>query len=97
MTERHDPPPLEADTDPTMGVKATAVMTGTGWVARPRAARTRPERWGIVYRPTGRWVAYGSEARCRALAKHLTEVDAILDRSAPPESPIRILRATPRA
>ncbi len=55
------------------------------WVARP--AMGAPElpgavRWGVIHVPTGRWVAFGSEARCRALVAHLTEVDAILARRA---------------
>jgi hypothetical protein len=37
-------------------------------------------RWGVVHLPTGRWAAFGSEARCRSLVAHLTEVDAILRR-----------------
>jgi len=45
-------------------------------------------RWGIEYGPTGRWVAYGSEARCRRLVAQLAEVDAILARAgAPPPVP----------
>ena len=79
-----------------MEVKAAAETIETEWVARPRAARTRPERWGIVYRPTGRWVAYGSETRCRALATHLAEADAILALGAPPAAPLRVLPAAPR-
>jgi hypothetical protein len=62
--------------------------TGTGaaaWVARPMLGT--PElpgavRWGVVHGETGRWVAFGSEARCRALVTHLTEVDAIVRPSA---------------
>jgi hypothetical protein len=53
------------------------------WVARPApGAPTRPGavRWGVVHLPTGRWAAFGSEARCRSLVAHLTEVDAILRR-----------------
>ncbi len=79
-----------------MHVKATAKTIETEWVARPRAARTRPERWGIVYRPTGRLVAYGSETRCWALATHLAEVETILAQSAPPAAPLRVLPAAPR-
>ena len=63
---------------------ATAAASGTEWEARPLAgpARATPGgRWGIEYRPTGRWVAYGSEARCRRLAAQLAEVDAILARA----------------
>ena len=41
-------------------------------------------RWGIAHRPTGRWVAFGSEARCRRLAAQLAEVDALLTRPGPP-------------
>jgi hypothetical protein len=41
-------------------------------------------RWGVVYLPSGRWVAFGSEALCRRLAAHLTDTDAILTRAAPP-------------
>ena len=64
---------------------ATAAGPAT-WAARP--AMGAPElpgvvRWGVYYAPTGRWVAFGSEARCRALVAHLTEVDAILDGPAP--------------
>ena len=78
-----------------MEVKAAAKGIETEWVARPRAARTRPERWGIVYRPTGRWVAYGSETRCRALVTHLAAVVPILAQSAPPAAPLRALPAAP--
>ena len=35
-----------------------------------------------AHRPTGRWVAFGTEARCRALAAPLAEVDALLARVA---------------
>ena len=66
-----------------MGATGAAAAT---WVARP--AMGAPElpgavRWGVYSAPTGRWVAFGSEARCRALVAHLTEVDAILDGPAP--------------
>ena len=59
---------------------APAVGTAA-WVARP--AMGAPElpgavRWGVVYAPTGRWVAFGSEARCRSLVAHLAAVDTIL-------------------
>ena len=57
----------------------------TGWEARPLAwpARATPAgRWGIEHRPTGEWVAFGSEAQCRALAAQLTEADAGLRRLA---------------
>jgi hypothetical protein len=70
---------------------ATAPTIATGWEARPVAAQPAAPatggRWGIVLRSTGRWVAPGSEARCRALVAHLAEVDAILTRSAPPVAP----------
>ena len=61
-----------------MGATGAAAAT---WVARP--AMGAPElpgagRWGVVYAPTGRWVAFGSEARCRSLVAHLTAVDTIL-------------------
>src|SRR5262245_44100800 len=59
----------------------------TTWEARPVPGTPRPPgagHWGVVYRPSGRWVAFGSEARCRRLAAHLTEVDAILTRPPPP-------------
>ena len=39
-------------------------------------------RWGIEHRPTGAWVAFGSEAGCRTLAAQLTEADAGLRRLA---------------
>ena len=51
----------------------------TGWEACPLAwpARATPGgRWGIEHRPTGRWVAFGTEARCRRLVAQLTEADA---------------------
>jgi hypothetical protein len=63
---------------------ATGAATAT-WVARPMLGTpTLPGavRWGVIHVPTGRWVAFGSEARCRALVAHLTEVDAILARRA---------------
>jgi hypothetical protein len=40
-------------------------------------------RWGVVHVPTRKWVAFGSEARCRRVAAQLTEVDTILGRHAP--------------
>jgi hypothetical protein len=54
------------------------------WEARRLGAlpRLRPVRWGVVHVPTGRCVAFGSEARCRQMAAHLAEVDAILTRPA---------------
>ena len=55
------------------------------WVARPMMgapALPGAVRWGVIHVPTGRWVAFGSEARCRALVTHLTEVDAIVRPSA---------------
>ena len=64
---------------------ATAAASGTEWEARPlaRPGRATPgERWGIEHRPTGAWIAFGSEARCRALVAQLTEADAILSRPA---------------
>jgi hypothetical protein len=57
----------------------TAATAGGGaWEARPLDATALGGRWGLAHRPTGRWVAYGSAARCRALAAHLNEADAIL-------------------
>jgi hypothetical protein len=67
-----------------------AAVIGTEWEARPLTwpARAAPGgRWGIEHRPTGRWVAFGSEARCRRLAAQLAEVDAILTRPGPPPVP----------
>jgi hypothetical protein len=64
--------------------------TGTEWEARPLAwpARAAPGgRWGIEHRPTGRWVAFGSEALCRRLAAQLAEADAILARTAADTEP----------
>ena len=64
-----------------------APVVAATWEARPaQGGRGSPGvvRWGVVHRPTGRWVAFGSEARCRALAAHLTEADSILP---PPGSP----------
>jgi hypothetical protein len=84
MTELHDAPARGGDTGPTMD--ATATASGTRWEARPLAPRAPGGRWGVAYLPTGRWVAFGGEARCRALVAHLTEVDAILARNAPPAS-----------
>jgi hypothetical protein len=46
-------------------------------------------RWGVFYAPTGRWVAFGTEARCRSLVAHLTEVDAILTASPTDAAPGR--------
>ena len=72
----------------------SAPAAATTWEARPaQGHRAFPGavRWGVVHRPTGRWVAFGSEARCRQLAAHLTEADAILSRreaaGTGPESP----------
>jgi hypothetical protein len=58
-----------------------------GLPAPPPAAPVGAGRWGVVHRPSGRWVAFGSEARCRRLAAHLTEADAILTGAAPPLPP----------
>jgi hypothetical protein len=47
-------------------------------------------RWGVVHPPSGRWVAFGSEAVCRRLAAYLTEADAIQTGAVPllpPEAP----------
>ena len=58
-----------------------APAAATTWEARPaQGGRVFPGavRWGVVHLPTGRWVAFGSEARCRQLAARLTEADAIL-------------------
>jgi hypothetical protein len=64
----------------------TATATGAAtWVARPATGLPAPPgagRWGVVHAPTGRWVAFGSAARCRALAAHLTEADSLLRRHA---------------
>jgi hypothetical protein len=79
-----------------------ATTLTTGWEARPLAwpARAVPGgRWGIEHRPTGRRVAFGSEARCRALVAPLAEVDAVLSRAgAPPPVPsvVPLERATRR-
>jgi hypothetical protein len=53
------------------------------WEARalhwhPAAPPAGARRWGVFHLPTGRWVAFGSAARCQTLAAHLTEVDTIL-------------------
>jgi hypothetical protein len=64
-----------------------APAAATTWEARPAAGAPGlpgAVRWGVVHLPSGRWVAFGSEARCRRLAAHLTETDAILARAAPP-------------
>jgi hypothetical protein len=60
-----------------------APAAATTWEARP--AQGHPAfpgavRWEVVHVPTGRWMAFGSEVRCRQLAAHLTEADAILSR-----------------
>jgi hypothetical protein len=65
-----------------------APTKATMWEARPAPGLLAPPgvapigtvRWGVVYLPTGRWVVYGSEARCRRLAAQLAEADAILAR-----------------
>ena len=64
---------------------APASVVGAEWEARPLDAQAPGGRWGIQYRPTGRWIAYGSASRCRALARQLA--DAILGRRAPPAGP----------
>jgi hypothetical protein len=84
--------------------------SGTGWAARPLTwpARATPGgRWGIEHRPTGAWMAFGTEARCRALAAQFAEADALLARAgAPPavppgreadaSKPVEAARAKPR-
>jgi hypothetical protein len=70
------------DTGPameTLDVPPTEGPSDTGWEARPTPAG----RWGIVYRPTGHWVAFGGEAQCRELAAYLTETNATLRPPAP--------------
>jgi hypothetical protein len=62
----------------------------TDWKARPLEGQTaRPEsgRWGVVHVPTGRWIAFGSERRCRAVAAQLAEIVAILRRPGPLRNP----------
>jgi hypothetical protein len=53
---------------------------GLTWEARPVPETSPAEagRWGVVHVPSGRWVAFGSAARCRAMAAQLVAVDAIL-------------------
>jgi hypothetical protein len=66
-----------------------APVAATTWEARPaQSGRVFPGvvRWGVVHLPTGRWVAFGSEARCRDLAAHLTEADSILPPSGSPDA-----------
>ena len=60
------------------------------WAARPAMGVPHAPgdalgavRWGVVHVPSGRWVAFGSEARCRRMVAHLTEVNAILGGDAP--------------
>jgi hypothetical protein len=68
----------------------SAAAAATTWEARPaRGRRVFPGavRWGVMHLPTGRWVAFGSEARCRQMVTHLTEADAVLARPAPPAGP----------
>ena len=72
------------DTGPTMVTTTTASVVGAEWVARPLAAQAPEGRWGIAHRPTGRWIAYGSEARCRSLAAQLAADDGGLVKSAFP-------------
>jgi len=63
-----------------------APAAATTWEARPMMGTPKlpgAVRWGVVHRPTGRWVAFGSEARCRRLAAHLAAADAILTRADP--------------
>jgi hypothetical protein len=75
-----------------MDAPAAAAAT---WEARPATGPPAPPgvapggtvRWGLLHLPSGRWVAFGSEARCRRLAAHLAEADAILARAAPPPPP----------
>jgi hypothetical protein len=56
------------------------------WVARPAMGAPGAGRWGGVHAPSGRWVAFGSEARCRAVAAQLRQVDASLRRPGAPET-----------
>lgn len=66
--------------------EGTGAAGAAGWEARALGGRLAPPgggRWGVVHRPTGRWVAFGGEARCRQMAAHLNEVDAILRGDAP--------------
>jgi hypothetical protein len=60
--------------------------TGLGaatWEARPvpETAPAEAGRWGVVHVPSGCWVAFGSAARCQAVAAQLVVVDALLRRS----------------
>ena len=49
------------------------------WAAHPAPPdppQLGPERWGIRHGPTGRWLAFGPEARCRSLVARLTAAPA---------------------
>jgi hypothetical protein len=72
MTELHGGPEPGGHPGPTM-----AAAAGPVWEAHP-AAGGAAARWGVVHRPTGRWVAFGSEAQCRRVATRLIEADATL-------------------
>jgi hypothetical protein len=68
-----------------------ALTAATAWEVRalpwhPAATPPGSRRWGVFHLPTGRWVAFGSEARCQSVAVHLTEVDAILCQAAGPDA-----------
>jgi hypothetical protein len=59
-------------------VDAAAVPVWEAHPAPGEADPPPPARWGVVHRPTGRWVAFGDEAQCRRVAARLTEANATL-------------------
>ena len=68
-------------------VRRAIEAEAAAWAARPLAERpglTGAVRWGVVYVRDDAWVAYGSEARCRALVAQLTAADA----GPPPAGPV---------
>ena len=84
MTRRHD--------RPSAGLPEWSLMRTTTpppvWAARrvPPAVLPAPAPWGIVHRPTRRWLAFGPEARCRSIVARLTGA-AVAERPVPRPRP----------
>ena len=66
-----------------------APAAATAWEVRAVPWRSAPAppgagRWGVVHLPNWCWVAFGSRARCHAVATHVTAVDGLLRQAGAP-------------
>jgi hypothetical protein len=69
-------------------LETAAVLWEARPVRRPPEALGEP-RWGVIHVPSGRWVAFGDEARCRRMVAHLIHADAVLGPLVDTETPWR--------